>query len=39
MLDNGSKEGKVRRKKYSAEQIAAKLREAEVLLAKTISLT
>jgi putative transposase len=37
-LEIGSKEGKMKGKKYAAEQIVAKLREAEVLLAKGLAL-
>jgi putative transposase len=37
-LENGSKEVTMQGKKYTAEQIVAKLREAEVLLAKGMTL-
>jgi transposase-like protein len=37
-LDFGSKEGKMKGKKYTAEQIVTKLREAEVLLGKGVAL-
>jgi putative transposase len=37
-LGIGSKEGKMKGKKYTAEQIVTKLREAEVLLAKGLAL-
>jgi hypothetical protein len=37
-LENGLKEGMMKGKKYSAEQIVAKLREAEVLLGKGMAL-
>jgi transposase-like protein len=37
-IANGSKEGKMKGKKYTAEQIVAKLREAEVLLGKGVAL-
>jgi putative transposase len=37
-LENGSKEVTMEGKKYTAEQIVAKVREAEVLLAKGMTL-
>jgi hypothetical protein len=37
-IGNGSKEVKMKGKKYTAEQIVAKLREAEVLLGKGVTL-
>ena len=37
-IGNGSKEGMMKGKKYTAEQIVSKLREAEVLLGKGMAL-